>query len=153
MSFANELIKNFDSNPKEKQISHTVNAIVSAACESSKSASYKSRSVCGYYTHGWDSHELTCESGSYMFVYETDWGGYKDAIKRFGTNVDDTYARNDPALIVQRVKEELVDKGFSNPIVRYKETNRKYKYGYSSILLREKYITISGFIVYVELNW
>lgn len=156
MSFAGDLRTNYNPNSNENdKINQYANSIVIAICKACTEVSKTNRKLSGYYyTSGGDHPEIN-PSLYTRFVYDRTWSkGEREAIQFLNPGiVYHTYSKNFPVQVVHLVRQQLIAKGFLNPVVKFENIMVRVMRGHSAVLLRTKYVDYPGFKFYVDVSW
>ena len=160
MNFVEKLQKNYDPNPAKTQrdtlINGIIDSIVAAVFKECDKVSKTQRSLSGYYgSDSWEGGHI--DENIIManrYVYDdVNWGN-QEGVKFFNQGrLPETFGRDVPNIIVNEVISKLQDSGFQNPIVRFENTTKQFRYGTSSILLKNKYMNAPCFVFYISVHW
>ena len=163
MNFVEKLRQNYSNSQNQdsdiqshnKEINSLIEAVVRAVCFSSLKVSASKRQLSGYFQKSfWGESEnivSAASRGATVLFYNdkktvecVNYAKKKDHVTYVG--IEPLYDRNDTLKIVNGIKEQLINKGFINPIVRINDTKGIASFG---SFTRK----ISGFNIYVELKW
>lgn len=157
MSFAEDLRSNYNPNSNENdKINQYADSIVIAICNACTKVSKTNRKLSGYYYNSGcgDGPEINPSFGK-RFVYDRTWSkGEREAIQMLNPGiVYHTYSKNFPVQVVHLVRQQLIAKGFLNPVVKFENVMVRVIRGHSAVLLRTIYADYPGFKFYVDVSW